>query len=96
MPKPPETYRTPSRTHGPRSGDTDPRPGEDPARGGQKEYAGDPDGMKPTEEIPAGKRRQPGAEFHQPIRGNEPTSEGKTAGDAKLRGEDRTAFKTRA
>ncbi len=96
MPKPPEAYRTPSRAHGPRSGDTDPRPGEDPTRGGQKEFVPDPDGMNPTEDIPPGDRRQPGADVHQPIRGNEPPSDGKGPGDAKLRGEERTVGKTGA
>jgi hypothetical protein len=96
MPKPPEVYRTPTRAHGARSGDTDPRPGEDPARGGQKEYVADPDGMEPTEDIAPEDRRQPGADFHQPIRGNEPSGGGKTAGNAKTRGEDRWADKTRA
>lgn len=96
MPKPPESYRTPARAFGPRSGDTDPRPGEDPTRGGQKEFVPDPDGMNATEDIPPEQRRQPGADVHQPVRGNEPTGEGKGPGDAKLRGEDRTATKTRA
>ncbi len=79
MPKPPEFYRTPPRAFGPRSGDTDPRPGEDPTRGGQKEFVPDPDGMKATEDLPSEHRRR-----------------GKGPGDAKARGEDRTATKTRA
>lgn len=52
MPRPPEFYRTPPRPRGPRSGDTDPRPGEDATRGGQKEFVPDPDGMQPTEPLP--------------------------------------------
>jgi hypothetical protein len=44
-----EFYRTPPRPRGARTADTDPRPGEDPARGGQKVYVPDPDGMKTTE-----------------------------------------------
>ena len=48
MPRPPESYRTPKRKRGARSAATDPRPGEMPARGGQKTYVGDPGGMKPT------------------------------------------------
>lgn len=73
-----EVYRTAPRPRGARSGDTDPRPGEDPARGGQKTHVPDPGGMKATEpkvesnRIDPKKRRQEGADFHQPIRGNEP------------------------
>ena len=53
--------RTPDRAHGPRSGGTDPRPGEDPSRGGQKSHVGDPGGMQPTEPQPGEreKRREP-------------------------------------
>ena len=51
MPAPPAFYRTAQRPRGARSGDTDPRPGEDPDRGGQKEFVADPDGMKPTEPV---------------------------------------------
>jgi hypothetical protein len=41
-------FHTPQRKRGARSGATDPRPGEDPDRGGQKTYLGDPGGMKPN------------------------------------------------
>lgn len=44
-----EFYRTPTRPRGPRSGGIDPRPGEDPDRGGQKTYVPDPGGMTPTD-----------------------------------------------
>ncbi len=95
-----EVYRTAQRNRGPRSAGVDPRPGEDPDRGGQKSFTTDPDGMKMTEpkagnEIDPKDRRQDGADSRQPIRGNEP-SKGKTAGDAKARGEDRAAEKTRS
>ena len=93
-----EYYRTAQRSRGARSGGVDPRPGEDPDRGGQKSFTSDPDGMKVTEpkanEIDPKDRRQEGADARQPIRGNEP-SKGKTAGDPKGRGEKRTAEKTR-
>lgn len=59
MPKPPAFYRTAPRPYGARSGDTDPRPGEDPDRGGQKEFVADPDGMKPTEPSPRPPDRKP-------------------------------------
>jgi hypothetical protein len=58
MPRPPERYRTPKRKHGARSAATDPRPGEMPTRGGQKNYVGDPGGMKPTNKLSAKKRRR--------------------------------------
>ncbi|HSK30304.1 MAG TPA: hypothetical protein VLA17_10100 [Candidatus Limnocylindria bacterium] len=51
MPRPPEIYRTPKRKRGVRSAATNPRPGEMPDRGGQKEYIGYPDGMKPTGKL---------------------------------------------
>ena len=55
--------RTPDPAHGPRSRGTDPRPGEDVTRGGQKSHVGDPSGMQPTEPQPGEpkQRRQPGA-----------------------------------
>ena len=96
-----EFYRTASRPHGARSGGVDPRPGEDPDRGGQKSFTTDPDGMKATDpktetnRIDPEKRRQEGADSRQPVRGNEP-SKGKTAGDPKGRGDDRSAEKTRS
>jgi hypothetical protein len=67
-------FRTPDRRHGPRSGGTDPRPGEDTTRGGQKSHVGDPSGMQPTEPQPnePKQRRQPGAPPGSPVRGNEP------------------------
>jgi len=46
MPQVPEYYRTPQRKRGARSVGVEPRPGEDPDRGGQKSYTDDPDGMK--------------------------------------------------
>ncbi len=66
--------RTPDRPHGPRSGGTDPRPGEDVTRGGQKSHVGDRSGMQPTEPPHGGRkqRRQPGAAPGSPVRGNEP------------------------
>ncbi len=96
-----EFYRTPPRSRGARSGGVDPRPGEDPDRGGQKSFTTDPDGMKETEpkgeanEIDPKKRHQEGADSRQPVRGNEP-GKGKTAGDSKARGDNRSAEKTRS
>lgn len=57
-----------------------------------KPTKGNPD----LEDIRPEDRRQPGADFHQPIRGNEPPSDGKKPGDERLRGEDRSATKSRA
>lgn len=96
-----EFYKTAQRPRGVRSGGVDPRPGEDPDRGGQKSFTRDPDGMKQTEpmveanKIDPRKRKQEGADTRQPVRGDEP-GKGKTAGDPKARGEDRTAEKTRS
>ena len=94
--------RTPDRPHGPRSGGTDPRPGEDTSRGGQKSPIGDPGGMQPTEPQPGKpeKRepgqpdppvRDPGPPPGQPVR--EPGQPGKpvqaeTLRHAKTRRED--------
>jgi hypothetical protein len=58
MPKPRAIYRTPQRARGARSAGTDPRPGELPDRGGQKNYVGDPGEMKPTGKTSTQKRRR--------------------------------------
>jgi hypothetical protein len=51
-------------------------------------------GKPDLEDIKPGDRRQSGADFHQPIRGNEPPTDGKMPGNEKLRGEDRSAIKS--
>lgn len=98
-----EFYRTPDRRHGARAAGVDPRPGEDIDRGGQKTSTADPGGMKSTEPTPKiesnsidpAKRRQEGADEHQPVRGNEP-ADGEGAGDPVARGERRPAKKNDA
>lgn len=82
-----ETYRTPQRPRGARAAGADPRPGEGLQRGGQKSHLPDPDGMQPTERERKN-RQQEGADFHQPVRGNEPP-DGEGPGDSAARGEDK-------
>lgn len=98
-----EFYRTPGRRHSARAAGVDPRPGEDPARGGQKSSTADPGGMKSTEptakvelnKIDPKKRRQEGADEHQPVRGNQP-ADGEGPGDSVARGERHPAKKNDA
>jgi hypothetical protein len=51
VPKEMESYRTAPRPKGATSGGVNPRPGEDPTRGGQKTYDDDPGGVEATDKT---------------------------------------------
>lgn len=51
IPREMKSYHTAPRPRGATSGAVNPRPGEDPTRGGQKTYDDDPGGVKATDKT---------------------------------------------